>query len=121
MSLIDYEKLDVYRLAYDQAVILHELSQPFPKNEQFGGIADQIRRSSRSICANLAEGLSKQMSIPDKRRFIQMAMGSAEETRVWLSFCGSFGYVPSEDVEELKANYLRITQMLYQLQKRLKF
>lgn len=121
MSLINYESLDVYKLAFDRAVVLHRMSLDFPKIEQYGGIADQLRRCTKGICANIAEGLSKHMSIADKRRFLQMALGSTEEARVWLAFAQELGYVNAAETKELRDDYERVAQMLYQLQKRLKF
>jgi four helix bundle protein len=121
VGLINYEDLDVYKLAFEQALALHKLSLEFPKIEQFGGMADQMRRCSKGICANVAEGLSKQMSVADKKRFIQMALGSAEETRVWLAFSTELGYLEKEQGAVFRSDYLRIAQMLYQLQKTLKF
>jgi 23S rRNA-intervening sequence protein len=54
------EDLDVFRRAYAISLDLHLASLKFPKIEQFGGLADQMRQASKSICANLAEGFGKQ-------------------------------------------------------------
>ncbi len=110
-----YEQLEVYKLAFQLAVNLHSQSLNFPKIEQFGGLADQIRRSSKGICANLAEGLSKRMSDADECRFISIALGSAEETRVWLSFCAELGYLSADETEELRQQYQIVCKMLYGL------
>jgi hypothetical protein len=59
-SVSSVEDLDVFRRAYAISLDLHQVSLKFPKIEQFGGLADQIRRASKSICANLAEGFGKQ-------------------------------------------------------------
>jgi four helix bundle protein len=121
MGLMVYDKLDVYRIAFDTAIALHKETHSFPKNELYGGLTDQMRRSSKSICANVAEGLSKNMSLADKKRFLQIATGSAEETRVWLSFAGELGYLTLEQAEQYRDTYARISQMLYKLQSTLKF
>ena len=51
-------------------------------------LASQLRRSSKSICANLGEGMSKQASSKDVVRFLRMALGSCDETRIWLKYVG---------------------------------
>lgn len=120
MPLVRYEDLDVYKLAFALALEVHRLSLEMPKIEQFGGIGDQIRRCSKSVCANLVEGLAKQMSLADKRKFLQIATGSAEETRVWLQFSLELGYVIPETCSRLRDEYSRVAQMLFKLQTNLK-
>jgi hypothetical protein len=73
------EDLGVFRRAYALSLGVHRASLEFPRIEQFA-LADQIRRASKSICANLAEGFGRQQqSKPDFRRFVMMALGSADE------------------------------------------
>jgi four helix bundle protein len=70
----------VFQKAYVAALEVHRLSQNFPKSEQFE-LASQLRRSSKSICANLAEGRARQQgSGAEFRRFVLIALGSADET-----------------------------------------
>src|SRR4029079_10896141 len=77
-----FEDLDVFRRAYRLSLEGHRGSLGFPRIEQFA-LADQIRRASKSICANIAEGFGKQrQSRAQFRRFGMMAMGSADEMRV---------------------------------------
>ncbi|MCP5405815.1 MAG: four helix bundle protein [Pseudomonadaceae bacterium] len=121
MALTTYETLDVYKEAFELAIRVHELTEGFPKHELYGGMADQIRRSSKSVCANIAEGLSKQMSLPDKKKFIRIALGSTEETRVWLAFAIRLKYMKPSHGESLRDEYTRIAQMLFQLQKKITF
>ncbi|MGB0720504.1 MAG: four helix bundle protein, partial [Bdellovibrionales bacterium] len=81
-----FEELDVYQKAYKLALNVHKTSSNFPKSEQYG-MASQMKRASKSICANLAEGFAKQhISKPEFKRFIMIALGSCEEMRVWTSF-----------------------------------
>ena len=54
------KELRVYQRAYALSLKIHKLIQAFPKIEQYGGIADQLRRSSKSITANIVEGYTKQ-------------------------------------------------------------
>ncbi len=55
-----YEDLEVFQRAYRISLDVHRTSLQFPKVEQFGGLADQMRRASKSICGNIAEGFGKQ-------------------------------------------------------------
>src|ERR1051326_3371986 len=88
------EDLDVFRRAYAISLDLHQASLQFPKIEQFGGLADQVRRASKSICANLAEGFGKQRrSNLEFKRYLLMAIGSADEMQVWLKYCADPGYI----------------------------
>src|SRR5437660_6812875 len=66
----------------------------FPRIEQFA-MADQIRRASKSICANVAEGFAKQRrSSAEYRRYLLMAIGSADELmRVWIRYCLDLNYI----------------------------
>ncbi|WP_244508299.1 MULTISPECIES: four helix bundle protein [unclassified Mesorhizobium] len=71
--------LEVYRRAYAVSLDVHRATLVFPKIEQYA-LADQMRRSSKAICANLAEGFAKQThSRPEFARFISMALGSCSE------------------------------------------
>lgn len=76
--------LEVYRRAYAVSLEVHKATLVFPKIEQYA-LADQMRRSSKAICANLAEGFAKQThSKPEFARFISMAMGSCSEVETWI-------------------------------------
>ena len=72
---------------------IHRASLDFPVIEQ-RALAEQIRRASKSICANLAEGFGKQAASPAEfQRFLAMAIGSADEMRVWTRYCLDLGYI----------------------------
>ena len=55
-----YEDMEVFKRAYALSLTLHQVSLTFPKIEQYGGLADQLRRSSKSVAALIAEGFGKQ-------------------------------------------------------------
>ena len=77
-----FEDLAVFKLAYRLSLEIHRASLDFPAIEQ-RALAEQIRRASKSICANLAEGFGKQVASPREfQRFLAMAIGSADEMRV---------------------------------------
>jgi four helix bundle protein len=110
--------LDVFKLAYRRALEVHQFCGNLPKNEQFGGIGDQLRRSSKSVCANMAEGLSKMGSKPEEIRFLRIALGSCEESRLWLRFCTDLGYLEQGRADIWRDEYERIRQMVLALIKK---
>jgi len=65
----DYRELNVYKMAFIATIDVHQLSETFPKVERYA-LTDQIRRSSRSVCANLAEAWRK-------RRYPKFGRGKA--------------------------------------------
>ena len=82
-----FEDLEVFKRAYRVSLAVHRQSLEFPPIEQ-RGLADQVRRASKSICANLAEGFARQGVQPaDFRRYLVMALGSADEMRLWCRYC----------------------------------
>jgi four helix bundle protein len=108
----NYYDLEVYKQAYQISLIIHKSSLEFPKIEQYA-LADQIRRSSKSICANIAEGFTKQQnSKPEFKRFLFMSLASAHETRVWIDYCQDLGYVDSETAVFWAKQYESISRML---------
>ena len=110
------EDLDVFRRAYVISLDLHRASLQFPKIEQFGGMADQVRRASKSICANLAEGFGKQrQSNAEFKRYLLMAIGSADEMQVWLKYCADLEYVDQKTCERWRDEYRQIARMLQSL------
>ena len=107
-----FEDLEVFQRAYKLSLELHLISLKLPKVEQYG-LADQIRRSSKSICANIAEGFGKQSNSGiEYRRFLHMAIGSADEMRVWLRYCFDLGYVEQEDWKRWRDEYQAIAKIL---------
>ncbi len=112
-----YEDLEVYQLAFELAIVLHQLSLNFPKIEQYA-LGDQLRRASKSICANIAEGFARRAaSVTEFKRFLSVAFGSSEEVRVWLSFAERLGYIEPAQALTLKSDYIRISKMLRSLGK----
>ncbi len=106
------EKLDVYRRAYALALDVHRVSLGFPDIERFV-LADQMRRASRSICANLAEGYSRQRrSREDWQRFLTLAIGSADEMQVWCAFARDLGYLEAAIAEDWRRSYEEIARMV---------
>ena len=117
MALIKFEELEVFKRAYRVSLDIHRASLGFPQIEQYA-LADQIRRCSKGICANLAEGFAKSSaSKAELRRFLSMAIGSADEMRVWLRYCRDLGYVPESQWQAWRDEYIEIAKMLQGLSK----
>jgi four helix bundle protein len=107
-----FEDLDVFRRAYALSLEVHRVSLGFPRIEQFA-LADQVRRASKSICANLAEGFGKQrQSRVEFHRFVMMAIGSADEMQVWTLYCRDLGYIDKDVAERWQGEYREIARML---------
>ncbi|MBZ9659088.1 four helix bundle protein [Mesorhizobium sp. ESP-6-4] len=112
--------LEVYRRAYAVSLEVHRATLVFPKIEQYA-LADQMRRSSKAICANLAEGFAKQThSRPEFARFISMALGSCSEMETWISYAFDLGYITQRQRDEWLQAYAHIYGMLVNLRERLK-
>ena len=110
----------VFQRAYCVSLDVHRASLTFPKVEQFSGIADQLRRSSKSVCALLVEGAGRQGDNDvEFRRYVRMALGSLEEARLWCRYSEDLGYVSAETVAGWDAAYGEIARMLQGLLKRL--
>lgn len=104
--------LQVYNRAYQAALEIHQISLSLPKIEQFA-LASQIRRASKGICANLAEGFAKSpKSSAEFKRFALMAAGSAQEMEVWIDFCQDLNYLDKQKASELVNEYAEISRML---------
>lgn len=114
-SVTTFEDLEVYQRAYRLSLEFHKASLAFPKIEQFA-LADQLRRSSKSICANIAEGYGKQKLFPlEFKRFLAMALGSSDEMRVWINFCRDLNYISVESWTTWHAECRSISKMLQAL------
>ena len=113
-----FEDLEVFKRAYRLSLEVHRTSLRFPSLEQ-RALADQVRRASKSICANLAEGFAKQrQSSAEFKRFLQMALGSSDEMRVWLRYCFDLGYIGEELWTRWRDEYREISRMLQGLNRK---
>ena len=111
-AIRSFEDLEVFKRAYRVSLEVHCISLGFPRIEQYG-LADQVRRASKSICANLAEGYGKQsQSLNEFKRYLYMAIGSADEMRVWIRYCFDLGYIDEATWQEWRESYQEIAKML---------
>ncbi len=110
-----FEDLEVFQRAYRMALEVHRTSLEFPALEQ-RVLGDQIRRASKSICGNIAEGFGKQRnSKVEFKRFLRIAIGSADEMRVWARFCLDLGYIDEIRWQRWRDEYQSIARMLQSL------
>ncbi len=106
------EDLEVFRRAYRLSLEVHRASLAFPRIEQFA-LADQLRRATKSICANLVEGFAKQSySAAEYRRYLTTAIGSSDETQLWLRYGVDLGYIEEGLGKRWTADYVEISRML---------
>ena len=113
-----FEDLAVFRKAYKISLEIHQVSLKFPRIEQMNGLAQQMRRASKGICTNLAEGFGKQsISTAEFKRYVLIAMGSADEMRVWIRYALDLKYIEQPTWQRWKKEYQDIAKMLNGLHK----
>ena len=99
-----HEELDVYQLAFKAAMRIFEVSRGFPREEVYS-LTDQIRRSSRSVCSNIAEAWRKRRYEAAFVSKLNDAESEAAETQVWIRFAVECGYLSKELGQELYQTY----------------
>ena len=92
--------LEVYQLAFDAAMRVFDLSRKFPVEERYS-LTDQVRRSSRSVCSNLAEAWRKRRYEAAFVSKLSDAEAESAETQVWLQFAAKCGYLEAEIARQL--------------------
>jgi four helix bundle protein len=105
--VVRHSDLDVYRRAFDTAMKIFHLTSHFPKGEQYS-LTDQVRRSSRSVCTNLAEGWRRRRYEADFIHKLSLAESEAAETQVWLEFSVKCGYLEPDVGRGIYRDYDRI-------------
>jgi len=112
MNYGGYKDLKVYQLAYRLAMELFEITKKFPMEERYS-LTDQVRHSSRSIPANIAEAWKKRIYTKMFVSKIVDAAGEAGETEVWLDISKDSGYLSIEKYEDLISAYDEVNRMLF--------
>jgi four helix bundle protein len=107
----NYRDLKVYQLAYKLAMEIFEVTKGFPKEERYS-LVDQMRRSSRSVPANIAEGYRKRQYPKMFVSKLADSDGEAAETQVWLDFSRDCGYMSQEKHRGLINGYKEVGRML---------
>lgn len=103
--------LKVYQMAYKLAMEIFNESKAFPKDERFS-LTDQIRRSSRSVAANIAEGFRKRQYPKMFLSKLADSDGEATEAQVWLDFARDCGYIDTKHHAEPTKSYEEVGKML---------
>lgn len=107
-----FEDFEVYNRAYRISLEIHNVTLKFPRYEQYG-MGDQMRRASKSICSNFAEGFAKQsLSRLEFRKYLFIGIGSANEMIVWSSYSKDLDYISIEVCDRWKKEYDEIARML---------
>ena len=99
-----FADLEVYRSSHELAMKIFVISKFFPVEERYS-LTDQIRRSSRSVAANIAEGWGKRIFPLQFKKHLVDSLGSLEETKSWLMFSKDCEYLKPADFEELFSTY----------------
>jgi four helix bundle protein len=108
------QDFEVYNLSYSLALQVFDLTGRFPREELYS-LTDQIRRSSRSVAANISEGFGKRLYLRIFKYHLISAIGSVEETKTWFDFARDFSYLPVEEAEKIKRKYSEVSAMLYSM------
>lgn len=106
-----FRDLEVYKRAFAAAMEIFELTKSFPKEETYS-LVDQIRRSSRSVCSNQAEGWRKRRYSAVFTNKLTDAMMEASETQCWLEFSLACQYIDQQVFDRLDDEYEQIIAML---------
>jgi len=110
-ELRGHRDLKVFQMAYRLAMEIFEVTKSFPKEERYS-LTDQIRRSSRSVAANIAEGFRKRQYPNMLASKLADADAEATETQVWLDFAYDCGYLPQPQRASLTEDYEEVGKML---------
>jgi four helix bundle protein len=111
MTANGHKSLRVYQLAYELAMEIFHLSKKFPSEEKYS-LTDQIRRSSRSVATNIAEGYRKRQYSKMFVSKLADSDGETAETQSWLDFSRDCGYISRETHESLHSRYESVGGML---------
>jgi four helix bundle protein len=106
-----HTELDVYRRAFEAAMTLFQLSKTFPAEERYS-LTDQVRRSSRSVCANLAEAWRRRRYEAAFVSKLSDSESEAAETQVWIQFAVKCGYLNREAGKQIYEEYDAILAQL---------
>ena len=110
----NYRELEVYRMAMDAAMEIFEVSKRFPAEEKYS-LVDQVRRSSRSVCANLAEAWRKRRYPKSFVSKLSDSEAEAAETQVWLEIARRCGFLTEAEFLALDQTYEHIIGKLVRM------
>jgi len=114
VAIKTYKDLNVFRESYGLALEISRVTKRFPGPEQFE-LARQLRRAARSIPANIVEGWAKRSSAPEFKRYLQVAIGSCDECKLWLEMSRDEGFLSAEECSRLENRFNVLGAMLKSL------
>jgi four helix bundle protein len=107
MKIRDHRELDVYKLSFKCAMEIFQISKSFPKEEKYS-LTDQIRRSSRSVCANISEAFRKRRYPKSFIAKLVDSEGEAAESQTWLQFAIECKYIEKNVADRLSEEFDKI-------------
>lgn len=110
-------ELTVYKLAFQSAMDIFRITDTFPKEEKFA-LTDQIKRSSRSVCSNLAEGWFKRRYVAAFICKLTDSIQEAAETQTWLEFSLACGYIDRDAFDKYFEQYEHIIAQLLTMERK---
>jgi len=113
----NFRELSVYRLAFSVTMEIFNLTKKFPKEEKYS-LTDQIRRSSRSVCTNLAEGWYKRRYPAAFICKLTDSISEAAETQTWLEFSLDCKYIDRITFDQLSEKYAHIIAQLLTMERK---
>ena len=119
MPIKTYKDLNVFRESYRLALVVSRVTRRYPGPEQFE-LARQLRRAARSIPANIVEGWAKRSSVAEFKRYLQVAIGSCDECKLWVEMSRDEGFLSSEECGKLENEFNVVGAMLKSLWKQWK-
>ena len=114
--IINYNNLKVFKLSFQKAMQIFELSRSWPQEEKYA-LTNQIRRSSRSVCGNMAEAWRKRRYPAYFVSKLSDSDAEAAETEVWLDFALKCGYLSEDTHIQMRRDCDYICRMLYLMMK----
>ena len=112
--ILSHRDLKVYKLSFELAMGIYELSKSFPKEEKYS-LTDQIRRSSRSVSANISEAWRKRRYPKSFVAKLSDSEAEAAETQNWLDFAFACGYIDKSEYQNIDKDYDHILSMLVKM------
>ena len=113
-KIANYRDQRVYQRSYELALKIHKITQKFPLFER-RELGSQLRRAAASVPINIAEGYGRKRSADDFKRFLVIAMGSANEVSVELALARDLGYLDTKTYKELEDECDQIGRIINKL------
>ena len=108
---MSFKSLKAYEIAFNLAMKIFEVSKLFPKEETYS-LTDQIRRSSRSVCSNIAEAYRKRLYPNHFKSKLSDSDAENSETQSWLHFAYACKYISEEDYVELSSQSEEVGKLI---------